>query len=329
MSELPDKGGLAPSAGINFKYFTAQDGFARAMAEVPNPEGVVWIDGVCTVRDEQGRERLVCHYSRRKSLETELEHGMMVYNDEREIFEVKTTLPLTERWRHLAGHPVTVKIGETEYLYGGGPALNVRVPATLADVLNPEKYEAFSCLAAESDSAKPEPHRTADGAVDWSWRLAPPVGSAEEIRWIRAGKIKPDEARFVPEDADKPGHRVRLHSGTVRWNPFRNRWIMIAVAMAYDEKDSPSPLGEVWYSESKNPEGPFTTAVKIVTHDKQTFYNPCHHFFFDEDGGRTIYFEGTYSSSFVNSPPTPLYDYNQIMYRLDLDHPRLRGAFGR
>jgi hypothetical protein len=32
-----------------------------------------------------------------------------------------------------------------------------------------------------------------------------------------------------------------------------------------------------------------------------------------------IYFEGTYANTFSgNSTPTPLYDYNQIMYRLDL-----------
>ena len=80
-SELPGKGGLAPSVGVNLKYFTAKDGFCRPMAEVANPEGVVWIDGVTTVPDENGRERLVGHFSRRKGLEGEFEHGMMLYND--------------------------------------------------------------------------------------------------------------------------------------------------------------------------------------------------------------------------------------------------------
>jgi hypothetical protein len=31
-----------------------------------------------------------------------------------------------------------------------------------------------------------------------------------------------------------------------------------------------------------------------------------------------IYFEGTYSTTFIDgAQPTPLYDYNQIMYNLD------------
>ena len=60
---------------------------------------------------------------------------------------------------------------------------------------------------------------------------------------------------------------------------------------------------------------------------------------FDQDGGRLIYFEGTYTHTFSgNDNATPRYDYNQIMYRLDLADPRLnlpvavyrlaRGGFG-
>jgi hypothetical protein len=322
-SELPARGGLAPSVGVNLKYFTAKDGFCRAMADVPNPEGVVWIDGVCIVPDENGRERLVSHFSRRKGLEGEFEHGMMLYNDEREIFEVKTTLPLNERWRHLAGQPTKVKVEGKDYIYSGGPVLNVRVPATLADVMDPAKYESFSCVAPDADPAKADPKR------EWTWKNSTPVSSKDEIRWLKDGKIKGSEARFSPEDAGKPGRRVHLHSGSVRWNPHRQRWILIAVEFAYHEKDSPSPLGEVWYSEAASPEGPFSKAVRIVTHNKQTFYNPVHHSFFDEENGRVIYFEGTYTNSFVGTPPTPLYEYNQVMYRLDLDAPKLREVFAR
>ena len=103
-------------------------------------------------------------------------------------------------------------------------------------------------------------------------------------------------------------------------------WVMIATESA-TTKDSPSFLGEVWYGEAESPQGPWKKAVRIVTHDKQTFYNPCHHAFFDEDGGRVIYFEGTYCNTFTDSPPTPRYNYNQVMYRLDLAHPALREAF--
>jgi hypothetical protein len=50
-----------------------------------------------------------------------------------------------------------------------------------------------------------------------------------------------------------------------------------------------------------------------------------HHPFFDQDGDRVIYFEGTLSSYFSkNRRAVPRYSYNQLMYRLDLADPRLK-----
>jgi hypothetical protein len=55
------------------------------------------------------------------------------------------------------------------------------------------------------------------------------------------------------------------------------------------------------------------------------FYKPTQHPFFDEDGGRIIYFEGTYTNSFSGNPEkTPGYEYNQMMYRVDLTDERLK-----
>ena len=86
-------------------------------------------------------------------------------------------------------------------------------------------------------------------------------------------------------------------------------------------------LGDVYYAEAKEPHGPFPKAVKIVGHRKYTFYNPVHHAFFDREGGRFIHFEGTYTMTFSETKvPTPRYDYNQVMYRLDLADPRLKAV---
>src|SRR5687767_12031959 len=87
-----------------------------------------------------------------------------------------------------------------------------------------------------------------------------------------------------------------------------------------------SILGEVWYLESDQLLGPWDRAVKIATHDRYSFYNPIHHPFLDQEGGRYIYFEGTYSGTFSRENNfTPRYDYNQMMYRLDLSDKRLTG----
>ena len=63
----------------------------------------------------------------------------------------------------------------------------------------------------------------------------------------------------------------------------------------------------------------------LAAYVKYSFYNPKHHAAMDQDGGRVIFFEGTYTNMFSGNPDqTPRYNYNQIMYRLDLSDPRLR-----
>jgi hypothetical protein len=90
-----------------------------------------------------------------------------------------------------------------------------------------------------------------------------------------------------------------------------------------------SMLGEVWYAEAQRPEGPWRKGKQIVTHDRYSFYNPKHHAFFDQNDGRIIYFEGTYAHTFSRSgEQTPRYDYNQVMYRLDLAEAGLDKARG-
>jgi hypothetical protein len=120
------------------------------------------------------------------------------------------------------------------------------------------------------------------------------------------------------QDADT-GKAVQAHAGSVYWNEYRHRWVLIAV-----QTYGTSFLGEVWYAEADTPLGPWVYARKIVTHDKYSFYNPKQHPFFDKDSGRILYFEGTYTQTFSgNTEKTPRYDYNQIMYKLDLADARL------
>jgi hypothetical protein len=104
------------------------------------------------------------------------------------------------------------------------------------------------------------------------------------------------------------------------WNAYRSAWSLIVL----EAGGQSSYLGEVWYAEADRPEGPWIYARKVVTHDKYSFYNPRLHPYFAKDGGRVLYFEATYTQSFSGNPDrTPRYDYNQIMYRLDLSDSRM------
>jgi hypothetical protein len=67
--------------------------------------------------------------------------------------------------------------------------------------------------------------------------------------------------------------------------------------------------------------------VKVLSHDNYTFYNPRLHAELTDAKSPVLLFEGTYTTLFADHPqPTPRYEYNQMLYRLDLDDPRLAGA---
>lgn len=163
------------------------------------------------------------------------------------------------------------------------------------------------------------------GQVVWGWkRDTEPLSQEQEQALIAAGLLEPGEARFQLRDVET-GEPVLLHGASVRWNAYRQKWIAIG-----NQVGGRSYLGEVWFAEADSPTGPWGWAKRIVTHDKYSFYNPVHHDFLDQAGGRYIYFEGTYTAQFTGGTvPTPLYDYNQVMYRLDLAHPRLNLPLAR
>jgi hypothetical protein len=124
-------------------------------------------------------------------------------------------------------------------------------------------------------------------------------------------------------DAGSGNGTVRPHSGSIAWNEFRRRWVTVFMQAL----GKPSVFGELWYAEAKAPTGPWGKAVKVLSHDNYTFYNPRLHPEFTAPDSPILIFEGTYTEQFANHPPpTPRYDYSQILYRLDLDDPALEPA---
>ena len=69
------------------------------------------------------------------------------------------------------------------------------------------------------------------------------------------------------------GSDVKLHSGSIAWNPFRKRWVTIFMQAG----GKPSDFGELWYAEAVSPTGPWGKTVKVVSHENYTFYNPRIH----------------------------------------------------
>ncbi len=313
VSDLPERGGLDPALGVNLEYFVDKDGFSRPLCRLKEP-GLVWLDGLLTVKGNEGRERMVARFARLKDLGHVLERGIVVFNDATQSFEpvVRTDpngLPYPD-----FGHAFRVTEEGREYYYFALPfplTVRLRVETKWDHVIDPNRYEILTTLGPGADREN------------------------SRLRWVRfdalAGRNAPARTRMTDalrkEKKDtyfydmKSGEKITPHGGSVYFNAHRRKWIAIFLQAGGQS----SYLGEVWYAEADTPVGPWAYARKVVTHNKYSFYNPKQHPYFDQDGGRTIYFEGTYSWTFSGSEEraTPRYDYNQIMYRLNLDDPRL------
>ncbi len=325
-SELPGKGGLEPSLGIDLTYFVDSEGFSRPMLPKPEEGNVMsWFDAVMILPGPTGAERMVGRSSQMTSLDECVGESLVVFNDEKKVFETLARLPIRAPLRP-HGNAFRVSVDGVDYFYFPDPFPNMRVKADWQSIQKLGDYEGFTCLKAGSkydpmtDSNAPL-DRAADGKLVWAWKKGTPSLSSEQLeKLVQSGKLKPDEAWFCPLDVEtkKP---IRLADASVRYNDYRRRWVMIAGEVG----GSSSFLGEIWYLEADKPEGPWAAARKVVTHDRYSLYNPKHHAFFDEQGGRIIYFDGTYATTFSrDGEATPRYDYNQMMYRLDLADPRLK-----
>ncbi len=323
VSDLPGHGGLNPQVGVNLHYFVNNDGFCRPMCPLPHePGGVVWIGGLSVVPDHTGQMRMLAHYSRRHGLGEVIEHGIAVWNDQQMIFEKYVVLPRAVHWNAPNGQSAQYADRHVNYCLFNSPFPTVRVKARLQDAANPESYEAFTCLKTGNHFAgdKTRLDRGSDGRIIWKWRThTPPISQDQEAELIKAGLIAPHEARFQVVDA-ATGKPVRIAGGSCCYNKYLRQWLLIGC-----QEGGVSFLGEIWCIAAKSPTGPWVKAVKVATHPHYSLYNPTQHVFFNQYNGKIVYFEGTYSVTFSgNDHPTPRYDYNQLMYRLDLSDDRLR-----
>jgi hypothetical protein len=348
VSDLPGQGGLDPAVGVNLEYFVDKNGFSRPICRLKEP-GLVWLDGLLVVKDDRGRERMLARFARLKDLGHVLERGLVVFNDATESFE-----PLVRSSQNLLpypnfGHAFPVTAGNCSYWYFALPfplTVRMRIEAQWNAVIDPNRYEVLTALEAAGPLAVGElrgpsyPTDISNGAGAAPRSTQPkqasqPPDAPRSCRWVRFDALAdPDAAArarvtaaLQREKKDtrfhdiQTGREITPHGGSVYFNTYRHKWVAVFVQAG----GKSSYLGEVWYAEADTPIGPWAYARQVVTHNKYSFYNPKQHPYFDREGGRMIFFEGTYSHTFSGAAETatPRYDYNQIMYRLNLSDPGL------
>lgn len=317
-SRLPADGGLDPSIGVDLQIFAGENGFARGMAQIPG-DGATWFTGLTVLKNPDGRETMYAGYVRVRPPFDIYLSGLAAWDDASECFRSIAEFgkdPIVQP----AGHPMRLIADGVDYVHFGNTIPFVRVPARADALTQLGEYEAYTCLRTGTRLDKPEIDRDEQGRIRYAWRRdTPPIDPNEQKKLTVSGVLKPHEGLFQLRDRDT-GRYITPHFGSCYWNDFRRKFVFVFV----ESKGESSLLGEVWYAEAESPLGPWAWAVKIITHDNYTFYNPKQHPALAQDGGRLVYIDGTYSHTFSGNPEqTPRYDYNTIMYRLDLGDPRL------
>jgi len=323
-SKLPGQGGMDPAIGIDQQYIVDESGFSKPMYENDISGTVVWMHGLFTLKDDQGQTKAVTHYSVREGLGKERRSGIAVFNEDEELFEQANQFPEDTRL-YPRGQTFRHTDQGEEYIYFATPYPLLRVPAKWDAVFDPSQYEAWTCLeeGADFDPRNPRLARDSQDKLDYAWRKDTGLVGAEQQRQLeQAGHLQAGEGWIQTIDIDQ-GRKITLHRGSVRWNAYLDAWVMIANEIHGES----SHLGEVYFLTSQTIPGEWEKAKKIVTHDKYTFYNPVQHDFLDQDDGKLIYFDGTYTKQFsATQTGTPRYDYNTIMYRLDVSDERLNST---
>ena len=312
-SELPGHGGLDPSVGVDLTYFVDASGFSKPMCPLPKG-GLHWIESLFTVPDQRGVERLVARMANMPGLGHATDYHLMLFNDDKEVFES------IQRWDvhdpHRSAHPFLACVDGVNHYY---IYPDLRVPADLKSLADLSRYEVFTCVADDGrwHGQETKVDRDASWHVRYAWKAGADRLQGDHLhQLVQAGKLKREETWSYLLDMET-GKPLTRGLESVAWNEFRGRWI----AFFADEN------GEAWFAEAETPVGPWGYGRRVVTHGDYNFYNLAHHPFFNQDHGRLVYFEGTYTASFTPAAEkgtlTPRYDYNQLMYRLALDDARL------
>ena len=277
-SRLPIDGGLDPNQGVNLNYWLAASGFAKPTAQLPG-QGPTWINGLVVLKNPQGSEELFAAYVKVKPPMKVYERGLVRFNDEQAEFERVKKFDM-ETPLFPSGHPTVHQDGEQSYIYFANPYPFTRVPANAESLQDPAQYQTYTYLKPGARKETLEIERDTSGQPVYAWKTDTiPLNPQLEQELVTSGKLQGSAGLFQTKDIET-GKTILLHGGSVYWNAYRKRWVMIAV-----QQFGSSMLGEVWFLESDSLTGPWPHARKIVTHDKYSFYNPKQHPMLDRDQG--------------------------------------------
>lgn len=185
--------------------------------------------------------------------------------------------------------------------------------------------------------------------TEWHWRPSKldnlngwsNFGPNEELHAVAKGLLAPEKTRYQVRDVatGKP-MSGGLARGSVNWNSYRKKYVLIADKGNHGGASKYSNYGELWYCEALALTGPWHDCLRVISHagTGTSCYNPLQLTFMDEAAGQAIYVACTFTSMWSSqqkqprdkscafsdyggqgcSVAVPRYEYNNIVYKLNL-----------
>ena len=297
--------------GYKINYFTDKNGFSKPM--IPYKSGLRWAEGILPFKVPGKKDyQIAAKYVVHETLEKVKEHGFAVFDSKKQQYRIIKRFK-NQAYHHNA-HPVPLKVNKEDW-YSWQPWQIFK--ATLTDFVSSKRQWSFTCIKKDADKTKLKSEdfiRNSNGQLVFSWQKnGIPYQPKLQMKLHKRGLITDADYWLRPRDV-LTGIPLDAFNGSICWNDHLKKWVMI----------NQGKLGDIWFSIAPSFTGPWMYGKRIISHQKYNFYNPVHHSFLDQRSGKDIFIEGTYTNYFSgNSERTPRYDYNQIMYKLNLENPEL------
>lgn len=303
-----------------------QGGFLhmRPMMPIPPKKRNSWAGGLTVVRRGTPDESFFAHYYKPSngggSADPDPIEGIAKWNDSARHFEPVSVWPQADNCPGLGQtvqqlSPTDAKSG---YVYYAGSGVDVRVPDTLVAV------GAHSCSSFEIRYENGSWHRIGHHSSSSS---RPSSSSYSSGAPSRAAPYSPPEW---------------LGSGSVNWNTWAQRYVFLAAGDTSALHQSAG--GSMHIAFSWTLDGPWVNGTRIGDHNISggSCYNGLQLPSLDAEGGRIVHIACTYTAMWSNtivrpwvwstclfglggehqdcSPVVPRYEYNNLVYRVDLAH---------
>ncbi|GAB4275085.1 MAG: hypothetical protein Kow0029_15940 [Candidatus Rifleibacteriota bacterium] len=306
-----------PDIGLPLEYLVDENGFAKKMIET-GKKGFTWIEYVLPVKlfANSKSKSLLARYVLHSSLEKAEEAGFALFQESEGSFRIVKRFKTSKG--HKCTHPVPIFIGsERRYLLFPWEMTGVEY----SEIVNEQEHFFYTCFRKMDSKAKRTKgfllngekcyiERDSKGRAIYSWRKGGVAASSlfQQIL-LQKGVMTEDDVLFAPLEIDS-GKRIARFDGSIAYNSFKGCWICISQGIK---------PGDIIYAEADTPTGPWGFARKVSEFKRYNLYNPAQHPWFAQENDRFIYYEGTYTNFFSDSPgKNPEADYNQVMFKLDL-----------